>query len=454
MRTWLARRIAFALAGLGLAAVVFATVGGAATKDTAPSSSSPPTIGGTAQVGQTLTATSGSWSGTTPMTFVYQWRRCPSGGTCSDIAGGTSQTYTAQTADVANSLRVQVTASNGVGSGQATSAPTSTVTAAPVATAPQNTAAPLITGTLSQGHTLTVSTGTWTGSAPITYGYQWQRCNPQGIKCAAITGAASSSYTLAAADTGNRLQVLLTAMNSAGSTQKYSNQTGQVGTTATGPANTAGPELSGTPTVGQTLAVSSGSWTGTAPISYAYQWQRCNAQGTNCAPIGGATAASYALTQADLGSRLQTLVTATNAGGSSSKYSNQSATVVAAGPAPGATIPASSVNLPDQLIIDRMQYPQGGHSRSVFAARFHVVDTAGHPVSGALVYTIGLPYGWVRYVPEQPTGQDGWTTFTIDPTAQMPRFTYLVMFVRARTPQGNLLAGASTRRLVQVRIRP
>ena len=55
---------------------------------------------------------------------------------------------------------------------------------------------------------------------------------------------------------------------------------------------------------------------------------------------------------------------------------------------------------------------------------------------------------------EQPTGQDGWTTFTIDPTAQMPRFTYLVMFVRARTPQGNLLAGASTRRLVQVRIRP
>src|SRR6202011_6384480 len=132
--------------------------------------------------------------------------------------------------------------------------------------------------------------------------------------------------------------------------------------------------------------------------------------------IGGATAASYALTQADLGSRLQTLVTATNAGGSSSKYSNQSATVVAAGPAPGATIPASSVNLPDQLIIDRMQYPQGGHSRSVFAARFHVVDTAGHPVSGALVYTIGLPYGWGGHVPQHPQAHGSWASLTLHHT--------------------------------------
>jgi hypothetical protein len=70
------------------------------------------------------------------------------------------------------------------------------------------------------------------------------------------------------------------------------------------------------------------------------------------------------------------------------------------------------------------------------------------------VYTIGLPYGVLQTVAEQATGSDGWATLTLNPGARMPRVGYLVQFVRARTPQGDLLAGASTRRLVQVRVRP
>jgi len=192
-----------------LAVVAFAALGDAATRDAAPSNSAPPTISGTAQEGQALSTTSGSWSGTTPMAFTYQWRRCDSAGaSCSDVTGATAETYAVQSADVDHTLRVQVTATNGAGSGQATSDATQKVTAKPSTAAPQSTAAPAISGTATEGQTLTVSNGTWSGTSPIAYRYEWQRCNAQGVNCAPIAGATASTYTLASADAGNKLQVL------------------------------------------------------------------------------------------------------------------------------------------------------------------------------------------------------------------------------------------------------
>jgi hypothetical protein len=97
---------------------------------TPPANTSPPTISGAAQQGQTLTASPGSWSGTQPISYGYEWRRCDSaGGSCAAIAGATASSYTLTSADVGSTLRVAVTGSNSAGSATAVSAPTAVVQA-------------------------------------------------------------------------------------------------------------------------------------------------------------------------------------------------------------------------------------------------------------------------------------------------------------------------------------
>src|SRR5712691_3054407 len=85
------------------AAAIALLVGGAAQggRKAAPANTSLPAISGTAREGETLTASSGSWSGTNPITFTYRWQRCNSGGgSCSNIGGATSQTYKLEHGDV------------------------------------------------------------------------------------------------------------------------------------------------------------------------------------------------------------------------------------------------------------------------------------------------------------------------------------------------------------------
>lgn len=89
---------------------------------------------------------------------------------------------------------------------------------------------------------------------------------------------------------------------------------------------TEAPRLSGTPVVGVRMAVSDGRWTG-APISYAYQWEDCNAGGGECVAIAGATNPNYVPKSTDVGHALLARVTATNGGGSVTVAGKASAVV-------------------------------------------------------------------------------------------------------------------------------
>jgi len=316
------------LAGSSSATSAATAVIAAAVK---PSNKSLPTISGTAQPGQTLTGDPGTWSGTGPITYAYQWRRCNSaGGSCSNVAAATNQTYTLSSADVARSIRLIVTASNVAGSNSATSAATAVVGA------PVNTSLPTITGTTQQGQTLTGTAGTWSGTAPITYVYQWRRCDSAGANCTDISGATSLSYTLTSSDAGRTIRFRVTATNVAGSTTADSDPTGVV---LVPPSNTALPIITGTAQPGQTLTGQNGTWSGTAPITYAYQWRRCDSAGASCTDIANATSQSYALTADDLGSTIRLTVTGSNAAGSSGASSAATGVVATAVPPSNTALP-------------------------------------------------------------------------------------------------------------------
>lgn len=93
------------------------------TPAAAPTNTALPAIGGIAQVGQTLTAYPGSWTGSP--SFAYVWK---SEGVT--ISGATSETYVPVAGDVGDNITVTITGTNAAGNASATSAETLPVIAA------------------------------------------------------------------------------------------------------------------------------------------------------------------------------------------------------------------------------------------------------------------------------------------------------------------------------------
>ncbi len=341
--------------------------------------------------------------------------------------------------------------------GSAAPAATTTTTAPTATTAPtpNNTEPPTISGTPQVGQTLTASTGSWTPT-PSSFSYQWRRCDKNGGSCANISGAQSKSYTLKSVDQGNTLRVRVTATLGGESSSATSTPTAVIqAIPVQAPQKTGSPKISGTPKQGETLTVSNGSWSGKQPITFSYQWLRCNTSGDSCSDISAATKQTYLLTADDVGSTLRARVTAKNSDGSNSATTVPTATIAKASAPAGSAISISDVSLPNRLIISGVSFsPNPLRSHTNVTARFRVSDSSGHLVQGAMVYVLGVPYSIFQNAPEQPTGSDGWATFTLSPTfrLQLRRGGAMVFFVRARKPGENLLGGVSTRRLVQLNL--
>ena len=284
-----------------------------------------PAVSGTTTDGQTLTTSDGTWLNS-PGSYGYGWQDCDSSGNgCTTISGATGSSYTLASADVGHTVRSVVMASNDGGSASASSSQTAVVSAPP---APANTAAPVVSGTATQGQSLSTSNGSWSGS-PASFSYGWQDCDSSGNGCTTISGATGSSYTLASADVGHTVRSVVMASNDGGSASASSSQTAVV-SAPPAPANTAAPVVSGTATQGQSLSTSNGSWSG-SPASFSYGWQDCDSSGNGCTTISGATGSSYTLASADVGHTVRSVVTASNGSGSASKSSAPTAVVAASG---------------------------------------------------------------------------------------------------------------------------
>jgi hypothetical protein len=434
------------------AAALLSGAGAQGARLAAPSNTSPPTISGTAKEGETLTASSGTWSGSTPISFAYRWQRCNSGGgNCSNTSTG--QTYKLQHGDVGHTMRVSVTASNSDGSASAVSGATGVVAKGDD---PANTALPTINGTLKDGQTLTTTNGSWTGN-PTSFSYQWRRCDTGGSNCRDV-GGNQPSYALGRDDIGSTIRVKVRARNAFGSTDVTSAPTGVVAPAGPLPANTSPPTISGTAKEGQTLVGGVGRWVNN-PTRFALTWMRCDVNGNGCGGI--ATGSSVRLGSADVGHRIRLVVDASNQYGTAKGVSAPTAVVASALPSGAIRLPSGEISLPVQMVAPPQRLVVSGvvfvpnrlHSRNAFVGRFRVTDTRGYVIRDALVYAIGLPYGWIRPAGEVVTGTDGWAQITLVPTPLMPvRRAALVLFLRARKPGDSLLSGVSTRRLVQVRI--
>ncbi len=334
---------------------------------------------------------------------------------------------------------------------------------------PVNTALPAITGTPTVGQTLTATQGTWTGDPTPTFVNQWVRCPASGgaadgSDCAAVVGATTLAYVLSAADVGFRLRFRVTATSGTDSTTVASAATELVAAAAVGPPNTALPTITGSPVVGSTLTGTNGTWTGTG-ITFADQWQRCDATGAACEAISGATALTYVVVAADVGRTLRLRVTATNASGAATATSAATAAVTTPAPAPTGCpattgtgpINVDQITLPARLLIDRQRITPSPVTRntSVIRMSFRVSACGGRPVVGALVYATPTPYQQFGTA-EQPTGQDGFAVLTARRGRYFPASAQqqnLVVFVRARKSGEDLLGGISTRRLVSFPVR-
>jgi surface antigen len=258
-------------------------------KDTQLRNTASPTVTGTAQVGQKLKATRGTWSAAKGAKYSFQWLADGK-----PISGATHKAFHPTAAEVGHQLRVKVTASkSGAHSGTAKSASTKDVAKGVFV----NSAAPVVNGTPQVGVQLSAARGTWSPSGTTTY--QWYA----GGK--AVSGADAATFSPTADQLGDALQVRVSLSAPGYVTKRVRSKV----TADVVPGRfkaTAPPAVSGVAQVGRRLTASPGLWSPAGKVSY--QWL---ADGK---PIAKATSAGYTPTATELRKQLAIRVTVAQRG--------------------------------------------------------------------------------------------------------------------------------------------
>ena len=281
----------------------------------APANVVQPSLVGNGAVGSVVTCNQGTWSGFPTPTFSYDFRI-----DSISVQNGSSNTYTPLIGDDTKTLTCLVTATNSQGSASEGASNSLVVGRTPV-----NTVAPVISGTNTFGSTLTTTNGTFTGTATLTYSYQWLRGGSP------IVGQTASTYVIGASDSLAAITCEVTATNSYGSDSEVSNT---ITVANFAPVNTVAPTVSpsGTQSTGTLITASVGTWSGVAPITYEYKWTR------NGVAISGATASTYTIQVADDGTTIRVEVKGTNTYGTSAFVASSNSVSAVNAVAPSNTV--------------------------------------------------------------------------------------------------------------------
>jgi hypothetical protein len=200
----------------------------------APANVLPPAITGDARDGETVTASLGTWTGTSPISHARHWMRCSSADStagCEAISGATGATYAITGDDVGSHLRLRVTATNAAGAATAWSpaAGRGAVAATPPAPlegsgpgltvfAPGATAPDADQTAPDVGDRIVAEPGSWSGTDRpghrIEHRFAWERCTAAG--CVAVPGRSAAEMTVTADDLGAQLRAMVTAASPAG----------------------------------------------------------------------------------------------------------------------------------------------------------------------------------------------------------------------------------------------
>ena len=287
-----------------------------------------PTISGTPQVDETLTADTSAIAdedGLDDVSYSYQWVRSDNGAD-NDIAGETDSTYTLVLADRGKTIKVRVTFADDADNAETlTSVATEAVAAAPNREA---TGAPTISGTPQVDETLTATTSAVNdedGLKNVSYSYQWMADDVN------IDGATGATYVLANGDAGKTIRVSVSFTDDRDNAESLTSVATETVAAAPNREATGAPTISGTPQVGQTLTADTSAIAdedGLTNVSYRYQWM---AGGLD---VDGATGSSYELTSSEQGQTITVRVSFADDADNTESLTSAATETVAQAPSP------------------------------------------------------------------------------------------------------------------------
>ena len=295
-----------------------------------------PTIMGTAQVGETLTAGTSDIMDADglPSSFTYQWVRVDSDGTSNEMdIGLNSDTYTLMAADEGKKVKVKVTFNDDGGTTETVTSdvyPASgTITpGTPTNTVPTATDS-LVTTDEDTAHHFAASEFNFNDTdagdtlASVTV-VTLPAAGALALNSTAVTAgrvvAAADIVTLVftpAQDANGTSYASFTFRVSDGTDESAADYSMTMNVTAVNDAATGTPMISGTAQVGEILTASTSGISdndGLTNVSFTYQWVREDANGSNPADIG-TNSDTYTLMADDVGKKIRVKVSFTDDGG-------------------------------------------------------------------------------------------------------------------------------------------